>query len=102
MAALFNVIDTQTNKTVAKEETAVQIANKFGCSHSNVRNYAIKNYKIKGRYLVVDAHKDSRVTDDLKKEWDKVHKAAEMLKNGTGKIKRVYIKGKYVKRTVPV
>jgi len=38
----------------------------------------------------------------LVREWDNVHKAAQMIKNGTGKRKRVCINGEYVLRTVPV
>lgn len=39
---------------------------------------------------------------DLIIEWDRMYRAAQMIRNGTGKIKRVWENGKYVLRTVAI
>ena len=103
MAALYDVKDTVNNKIVMKDRTAHEIADKFGMFPGNIRRYSDAGFLVRRRYLVINTYTESKSsTDDLKEQWEDVFKAAQMIKNGTGKIKRVQVNGKYVLRTVPV
>jgi hypothetical protein len=71
MAALYDVIDTVKKKTVMKDRTALEIANKFGALPGNIRRYSDLKYLLRKRYLIINTYRESRTEFvNFKERWN--------------------------------
>lgn len=90
----YTVLDIKENKTIGKGLSANQVCKLIGMPNSQmVNNYANIGTHYKYRYAI---QKDGeyiqnktisqKITLELKKEWEEMRKAAELLKTGRGRI----------------
>ena len=103
----YSVIDLKENKTIASGLTNAQVRELLGISNrAMVSNYANVGIKYKYRYEI---RKDGEVkrndtikqnqTLELKKGWEEMRKAAELLKTGRGRIVTKRVNGKLIRYT---
>lgn len=101
----YSVIDLKENKTIASGLTNAQVRELLGMPNSTmVSNYANVGIKYKYRYEIQkeelqDKKRNRKITYDIKKDWDDMRKAAELLKTGQGRIVTRKVGGKLIKYT---
>lgn len=101
----YSVIDLKENKTIASGMTNAQVRELLGMPNSAmVSNYANVGIKYKYRYEIQkeelqDKKRNRKITYDIKKDWDDMRKAAELLKTGQGRIVTRKVGGKLIKYT---
>jgi hypothetical protein len=90
----YSVLDIKENKTIGKGLSTNQVCKLIGMPNSQmVNNYANIGTHYKYRYAIQKDGEDmqiktisQKITLELKKEWEEMRKAAELLKTGRGRI----------------
>ena len=103
----YSVLDTKENKIIGSGLIANQVCELIGIpSRQMVNNYSNRGSRYKNRYAIQKDGEDmqikpisQKITLELKKKWEEMRKAAELLKTGRGRIVTKRVGKKLVKYT---
>jgi len=94
----FTVFDN--GKQIAKGLTVREVHELLNIPKRSVYSYAAYGHVFRKRYTMEkdgETMLESTINADLKKQWNDMRKAAELLKTGKGKIVKEKVNGKWVK-----
>ena len=81
-----DVYDVKTCTPILIGATSKEVSEKIGLRRSAVSKYVTKEWVYQKRYKITRYNEDEKIPAQWAREWDAMHEAAKLLREGKGRI----------------